>query len=644
MLDPLARQRRPLLTETLPYEVPVTFSNEFLFVSELRKHKLSGEALNFLNGEYRRPLGPEKFTIPFNYQIRKGARGFNTLSIIHPLHQVRMASFLVEYSNTIISECSESDYSLRAPYRVLPEASKDEMKKVGKAKKLGLAHVAPEDGRLDINFAPSFFSVRKHNLLDKFYSSNELLRLESKFQFLRKIDVTKCFFNIYTHSVTWAVKDKPYSKAQANKYTFEGRFDTLMQRSNYNETNGIVVGPEISRVFAEVIFQKIDRNIISKMDERLREGYDYTIRRYVDDFFLFARNEAVLDELNQVVETCLEEYKLFPNEGKLENLRRPFVTNITQAKQGISGIAARLVAEAKKPLTDNEKDQTETRRNMRNLLEELRLVVRDTDASFSEVTGPIYFQIGQAVKEVLEAEGDLTTDKKTDAINRVRSILRILFYSLASDFRVAPIYKAFQILEKLKKFKFEIGKSESEALNDYVIYEITELVSTYKPEKIGDDISLEMCNLLLLGASVDPNLFLSQAPVIELCTMLLRKKSIGYFSFIAMIFLLAHASPSDEIKQALDTVSKLARKRVRQDKTELRTSSEVYLMFSDIVGCPHIKVSDRKALIKEVCGDDNLSDNDITTLAKHVAFVDWDAGRTSHFLKRKQLQPVYSVV
>lgn len=111
-----------------------------------------------------------------------------------------------------------------------------------------------------------------------------------------------------------------------------------------------------------------------------------------------------------------------------------------------------------------------------------------------------------------------------------------------------------------------------------------------------------------------------------------------------MIFLLAHASPSKEVNRALETVSKLARKRVRKHKTELRTSSEIYLMFSDIIGCPHIKVSERKALIKEVCGVADLSDNDINALAKHVAFVDWEAGRTSHFLRRKQLQPVYSAV
>lgn len=642
MLDPIARQRRPLLTETLPYEVPVTFSNEILFVSELRKSKLSVAALAFLNGDYRRPLKDDTYTIPFNYQIRKGARGFNTLSIVHPLQQIRMASFLIEYSRTIIKECSESSYSLRAPYKILPEVSKDEMKKFGKVKKLGLAHVAPEEGRLEINFAPSLFSVRKHNLLDKFYGSNELLRLESRFPLLRKIDVTKCFFNIYTHSVTWAVKGKAYSKAQANKYTFEGRFDTLMQRSNYNETNGIVVGPEISRVFAELIFQKIDENIIGRMDTSLREGRDYTVRRYVDDFFLFAQNEAILDELNQAVETCLEEYKLFPNEGKLQNLKRPFVTNITQAKRGIGNISNRLVAEAKKPLTEEKEEQSDIRRNMRLLLEELRLVVRDADATFSAVSGPIYYDIGRALRAVMKIAVDLTPDTKIDAINRVRSILRILFYSLASDFRVAPIYKAFQIFESLKKFMAIIGASDADALNDYLVYEITELVSTYKPEKVDKDISLEVCNLILLGASVKPDLFLAQAPVKELFTLLLRRKSVGYFSFIAMMFALARSA--DEHKRPIETISKLARKRVRKDKTQLRTSSEVYLMFSDIIGCPYIKVSERKALIEEVCGASNLSDDDIHALAKHVAFVDWGAGRTSHFLRRKQLQPVYSAV
>ena len=41
-----------------------------------------------------------------------------------------------------------------------------------------------------------------------------------------------------------------------------------MQRSNYNETNGIIIGWEISRIFSEVILQEIDRKVISLLEEK----------------------------------------------------------------------------------------------------------------------------------------------------------------------------------------------------------------------------------------------------------------------------------------------------------------------------------------------------------------------------------------
>ena len=34
-----------------------------------------------------------------------------------------------------------------------------------------------------------------------------------------------------------------------------------MQNLNYGETNGIVIGPEFSRIFAELILQEIDKSV-----------------------------------------------------------------------------------------------------------------------------------------------------------------------------------------------------------------------------------------------------------------------------------------------------------------------------------------------------------------------------------------------
>ena len=38
-------------------------------------------------------------------------------------------------------------------------------------------------------------------------------------------------------------------------------FDNLMQSVNARETNGIVIGPEFSRIFAEIILQYIDQKV-----------------------------------------------------------------------------------------------------------------------------------------------------------------------------------------------------------------------------------------------------------------------------------------------------------------------------------------------------------------------------------------------
>lgn len=45
------------------------------------------------------------------------------------------------------------------------------------------------------------------------------------------------------------------------KESFGSKFDSLMQRMNYNETNGILIGPEVSRIFSEIILQAVDAEV-----------------------------------------------------------------------------------------------------------------------------------------------------------------------------------------------------------------------------------------------------------------------------------------------------------------------------------------------------------------------------------------------
>ncbi|EXS67912.1 hypothetical protein BF95_26490 [Sphingobium sp. Ant17] len=58
------------------------------------------------------------------------------------------------------------------------------------------------------------------------------------------------------------------AKDNTNSTGFANEFDRLMQSMNYNETNGICVGPEISRVFAEIIFSEVDRRILRTLADK----------------------------------------------------------------------------------------------------------------------------------------------------------------------------------------------------------------------------------------------------------------------------------------------------------------------------------------------------------------------------------------
>lgn len=74
-----------------------------------------------------------------------------------------------------------------------------------------------------------------------------------------------------------------FTKAHVNVFsTFAQEFDGVIRHGNHNETNGIPIGPEVSRIFAEILFQEIDRRVMQELAD-LKFRQDYEFRRYVDD-------------------------------------------------------------------------------------------------------------------------------------------------------------------------------------------------------------------------------------------------------------------------------------------------------------------------------------------------------------------------
>ena len=357
------KKERVLLSDTLPYELPLIFSNRG-FYRFLVKNGIEMDEDNTLSWSKAMPdgafellklimgigqrvkkkdgklkCGGNEFILrsqPFNYKIVHKPTKPRVLSLIHPANQIRVVAFYEKYRSMILHFTGKSKFSIRYPSDVACYYYyRDRLHN----KLLGRKDDSAEQFFNEYENLRTYFSYKEFSNIYKFYESYRYQRAEKKYQHLCRLDLQSCFDSIYTHTISWAVnggKDvyKVVFPFEDHKRTFGGEFDYMMQKMNYNETNGIVIGPEFSRIFAEIILQYIDTVTEAKAlkEKKLVHKKDYEIYRYVDDYFIFYNEPKVLEDVRAILVETLHEYKLRFGNDKNGEFDCPVVTDITRAK------------------------------------------------------------------------------------------------------------------------------------------------------------------------------------------------------------------------------------------------------------------------------------------------------------------------
>ncbi|WP_158249189.1 antiviral reverse transcriptase Drt3b [Pseudomonas sp. MPR-ANC1] len=325
---------RILLTETCPYETPVIFDN-FGFYKQIQKLLSRPEDIQKLLTPLLKYEKELKFSIPYIYNIRKDLDSPRTLSLIHPRSQLHFVELYQKFDNQILLCCQKSKFSLRAPQKI---TSKYYVKNPQEnIKKYRSDTTTSAENELRDRYLTTYFAYGENTRLHKFFESFDYLRLEKQHSQFYSMDISKCFDSIYTHSIAWAIKTKEYTKRHIGvDGVFGDIFDQVIRCSNYNETAGIPIGPEVSRIFAEIIFQEIDERVEKKLiGLGLTADIDYSMRRYVDDFFIFTNSDITSNKIAQVVEAECKAYKLNINEAKSSKAERPFITSKTKSLRSV---------------------------------------------------------------------------------------------------------------------------------------------------------------------------------------------------------------------------------------------------------------------------------------------------------------------
>ena len=599
---------RVLITETLPAEVPLIFSNDNFY--DFVKNKQSTESDPLLKQLFS--PGKPGYTIPYVYSSTLNGSKKRQLSLLHPSAQLDVRDFYLDYFSVLLDRCSLSQASLRYPAR--QATGYYEGKRWGVANELRTDEVESEFSSRDMRnkYASSFYVYKPFGRLHEFYDSHKFIDLEKRYNFLRTLDISKCFYNIYTHTIAWAVKDRTYAKRSILKKSFESDFDKLIQSANYSETNGIPVGPEVCRLFAEVILQDIDLKVIDALSSRdLHWGVDYEFYRYIDDYFLFTHNEVASDAIEATIQDELAFYKLYLNTSKSETFSRPFSTGKSRAIDSLSVLADKVFNDLAELTTANNytkqryyrfRSQDEASFSAKKTIQQYRAIAAEQGLSYSDVSS---FFLGAVRYRLLMLSRRYVSrpdrDKEYEAFIRALILIaKVTFFVLSTDIRSRTVDTAGQTLVIIRDLCKSVFSREQplRILEETIQVEFAGCFLRNGDHSVASNYPLEFSSCLIIVYNVSSSWRLAPH-ILEEFWNSLKISNYGFdttqaFPYFEAVSLLHFAKDRQQYAHLRQLIVRRLVAALKRPYFNIDTACTLAVL--DCIACPYLTAAQRDAI------------------------------------------------
>jgi len=654
-------QWRSLLTDTSPFEVPIIYSTDGFYKNLHGLLAKSSETQAFIGALV---LKRRDFTIPLRYRIVKDSVSFRQLSLLHPNAQIKIAEFYTKYDQLICESSANGPYSIRYPQKIGSSFYTDSpIADKNKYRDQSIDTVGIENL---VRNPATYFSYYGFDRLYKFFRSTDHDKLEKKFRRMLTLDVSKCFDSIYTHSISWAVKSTKLAKNQIGASTFGNNFDKLMQAANYNETSGICIGPETSRIFAEIILTEVDKEIEQRLNALgIINKVDYEGRRYVDNYYFFGNSESCLRRIEQEVSTCLAEFKMHLNSGKTELVSRPFYTAKSYAVDNVNkSILALKDSVSKTGYLDGKRFNFAARvfrheRKLGSFVREIKAACHADGLGYDAVANVLVSAMKNFALELIEGFQkaiDIDEDERPVEIEvgYYRQVLMLLlevsYYFFSLHPTASSSYKLSHSMVAISEFFKEHDRDGFEMAKEYVLRWTSMLVTAPTFSEIfirSNLVPIEFLNVVLALREFSDHG--------ELEAELLSKSKFEegdnrYFQSVVKLFIYAdfvefaseRQSTFADAVRSIETVSSLTR------------SSEHTHLLLDLLACPYVGKKERVELLLIARKKLNQEGASLSAITKAKAeamvsefeeqhwFVWWKGIDLLNMIEKKELSAVYS--
>ena len=162
--------------------------------------------------------------------------------------------------------------------------------------------------------------------LDSNYISNIISKLikSAGAKKVLKLDIANCFSSIYTHFLPtillgYDLAEENYKKKLRNLSTdpifnVYSKLDSMIRKQNNNQTNGLLVGPILSKLIVEALLTRIDIELKNK---------NILFSRYMDDYEIYLFKDDEKNIINTFV-SILKKYNLSLNFEKIQIVDFPY--------------------------------------------------------------------------------------------------------------------------------------------------------------------------------------------------------------------------------------------------------------------------------------------------------------------------------
>lgn len=317
-----------ILTDVLPTELSGQFTYRYFYeYLNTRNSDLFAiaESIKKTKYENKKVFTDSKgwASMPLIYTIMKQLDTERSISLLQPLGAIQLYMFISAYQKELLTLLQKNAvFSIRYHRKNNDLYYKSKNKSVIKY----FDDLSDNTGKEIIEQTGMYFDIGPYKSITAFTSSEDWLVLNSKYKSFIRADYKACFDSIYTHTFKWIIgKDVNDTKHFKNGSIYT-TIDTVLMNINAKTSNGIVVGPEFSRMVAELLLQAIDRDVFSMLLNRdIIADKNYNIFRYVDDIFIFAESDDLADEILALYSQAARKYLLRLNEEKLFSSKVPFI-------------------------------------------------------------------------------------------------------------------------------------------------------------------------------------------------------------------------------------------------------------------------------------------------------------------------------